>query len=149
MDDVLVRAVFLVHAGATWYMTGLIWFVQVVHYPLLRNVGGSVFVTYEKRHTTLTTWAVGPPMLIEAAAAVLLFWIRPSGIFTWQVWAGAGLLTIIWLSTALLQVPCHNLLSRGFDVAVHDRLVTTNWIRTIGWSSRGLLVLCMAWSAWC
>lgn len=29
----------LVHAAVTLYMTGVIWFVQVVHYPLFSCVG--------------------------------------------------------------------------------------------------------------
>ena len=148
MYDASVRLILLSHAGATWYMTGLIWFVQVVHYPLFRGVGSSDFAMYEQRHTGLTSWVVGPPMLIEGATAVSLFWLCPSGIPTWQVWLGVALLAVVWLSTALVQVPCHNLLSKGFDVAVHERLVATNWVRTIAWSSRGLLVLWMAWSAW-
>ena len=148
MYDTLSRLIFLSHVGATWYMTGLIWFVQVVHYPLFGVVGSSKFTMYEQRHTTLTTWVVGPPMLIEATAAVLLFWLRPSVIPTWQVWLGVTLLAVVWVSTGLLQVPCHNLLSKGFNVAVHERLVATNWVRTVAWSSRGLLVLWMTWCAW-
>ena len=29
----------LLHAGATFFMCGLIWFVQIVHYPLFAQVG--------------------------------------------------------------------------------------------------------------
>jgi hypothetical protein len=44
---------------------------------------------------------------------------------------GAGLLLIIWLSTALLQAPYHQRLSQGFDLNVHQQLVRTNWIRMV------------------
>ena len=81
-------------------------------------------------------------------SAVLLFWLRPSVIPTWQVGLGIVLLAVVWISTGLLQVPCHNLLSKGFNVAVHERLVATNWVRTVAWSWRGLLVLWMTWCAW-
>jgi hypothetical protein len=30
----------LLHLAATLYMVGVIWFVQVVHYPLFSKVGG-------------------------------------------------------------------------------------------------------------
>lgn len=36
----LPGALLLVHAAATWAMVGLVWFVQVVHYPLFAQVGG-------------------------------------------------------------------------------------------------------------
>jgi hypothetical protein len=147
MNDNLIRLVFLSHAAATWYMTGLIWFVQIVHYPLFAAVGSEEFSSYEQRHTSLTTWVVAPPMLLEVATAVLLFWFRPPGVSVWQLWVGIILLAAIWLSTFLLQVPCHETLSNEFDEIVHQRLVSTNWIRTIAWSLRGLLVLWMAWVA--
>jgi hypothetical protein len=86
-------------------------------------------------------------MLLEVFTALLIFWFRPPGVETWQLWIGLTLLGVIWLSTALIQVPCHEVLSQGFDPVVHHRLVTTNWIRTTAWSLRALLVLWMAMPA--
>jgi hypothetical protein len=147
MSDPIIRMVFLTHLAATLLMTGVIWFVQVVHYPLFTGIGRPDFSAYEQRHKALTTWVVGPPMLVEAATAVPLFWFRPAGILTWQLGTGLALIAIIWFSTAFLQVPSHKLLSKGFEPAVHKRLVSTNWIRTAAWSLRSLLVLWMAWSS--
>ena len=128
---------------STWYMVGLIWMVQVVHYPLFAKVGSEQFVGYQISHQTLTTLVVGPPMLVEIATAVLLIWIRPVAIPAWIVFVALGLLAIVWASTAFLQVPCHEKLTDGFDVAVHWRLVLSNWIRTFGWTARGVLVTWM------
>lgn len=147
MNNPLVRLLFLTHLGSSLYMVGLIWFVQVVHYPLFARVGGAEFAAYEQRHTVYVTWVVAPAMLIEAATAVLLFWFRPTAVPSFILWTGLALLGVIWLSTALLQVPCHDVLSRGFDSLVHQRLVSTNWLRTSAWSLRGVLVLWMAWVA--
>ncbi|MEQ1727476.1 MAG: hypothetical protein ABL982_03770 [Vicinamibacterales bacterium] len=61
----------------------------------------------------------------------------------WLAVAGAVLLAIIWASTALLQVPAHNRLERGFDADVHRRLVRTNWIRTVCWTARVVVALTM------
>ncbi len=146
--DIINRLIFLAHAAATLYMTGLIWFVQIVHYPLLASTGSAEFMAYEKRHMSLTTWVVMPPMLVEIATAVLLFWLRPAGVTSWQVWSGITLLTMIWLSTAFLQVPCHEKLTKGFNTDAHQRLVSTNWIRTVAWTLRGLLVTWMMWNTW-
>ncbi|MGL4551103.1 MAG: hypothetical protein ACRC33_07945 [Gemmataceae bacterium] len=146
MNESFVRLVWLLHLASTLFMTGLIWFVQVVHYPLFDGTGGPEFSAYEQRHTAATTYVVGPAMLLEGATAAILFWFRPARIATWQLWAGTALLAVIWLSTAFVQIPCHEVLSRGFDSDVHQRLVSTNWIRTAAWSLRGLLLLWMAWS---
>lgn len=147
MNDTAARLILLGHLASTLFMTGVIWFVQVVHYPLFAGTGRAEFCAYERRHTGLTTWVVAPPMLAEAATAVLLFWFRPAGASTWQLVAGLALVAAIWLSTALLQVPCHERLCREFDPAAHRRLVSTNWIRTSAWSLRGALVLWVAWGA--
>lgn len=52
-----------------------------------------------------------------------------------------GLVLAIWLVTFFWSVPQHGTLSLGFDVGAHALLVQTNWIRTMAWSGRSLLLL--------
>jgi hypothetical protein len=145
MTDALFQVVLLENLGSSLLMTGLIWFVQIVHYPLFARVGAREFVGYEKDHSQLTSLVVGPPMLIEAAAAVGLLFPRPGWLPSWAVWAGVGLLVVIWLSTAAIQVPSHARLEAGFDTAVHRRLVRSNWIRTLAWTLRSGIALYLVW----
>jgi hypothetical protein len=133
--------VLLLHAAATLFMTGLIWFVQVVHYPMFANVGREGFSAYAQLHSALTTWVVAPVMLVELAAAFYL--LTAPQVPRWLSITGAVLLAIVWLSTLLLQVPRHEQLSHGFDATAHFWLVRTNWIRTIGWSLRAVVSLAM------
>lgn len=128
----------VVHAAATWFMTGLIWFVQIVHYPLFDGVGSQGFIAYEERHRQLTTLVVGPLMLAELITGAWLIVRRPPDVPAAAAWAGFALIAAIWLSTALLQVPAHGELSSGFDGQAHARLVTTNWLRTIAWTARSI-----------
>lgn len=139
----LTSILLAVHAAATLIMVGLIWFVQVVHYPLFGAVGTDGFASYARRHAQLTSWVVGPPMLIEAASALALLFFAPPGVPAFILWLGLALLALIWLSTALFQVPAHTRLQQGFDPVLHQGLVRSNWIRTLAWSGRGLLVLWM------
>lgn len=145
MNESLIRLLFLVHLASTLFMVGLIWFVQVVHYPLFSRVGTSEFPTYEQSHTSRTTWVVFPPMILELATAILLLRYRPTAVPLLPCLAGLALLLLIWLSTAFLQVPCHTALSVRYDPAVHRRLVATNTLRTLAWTLRGLLALAMTW----
>ena len=133
----------LSHVAATLFMVGLIWFVQIVHYPLFGSVGTKDFRAYAESHSRLTSWVVGPPMLLEASTAVLLLFVRPESVPATLAWIGAVLLAVVWLSTALLQVPRHTALGFGFDAEAHRFLVLSNWTRTIAWSLRGLIVLWM------
>jgi hypothetical protein len=133
--------ILLVHAGATLFMAGLIWFVQIVHYPLFARVEPRVFPGYEIEHMRRTGWIVTPVMLLEAATAIaLLFDPRVPAP---AAWGGAVLLAVVWLSTAFLQAPRHVTLRAGFDATLHARLVATNWIRTAAWSLRAVLALAL------
>ncbi len=135
--------VLLANLSTTLFMVGVIWFVQVVHYPLFSRVGGEGFALYSEVHSRLTTYVVGPPMLAEAATALLLVFRRPVEIPLWAALVGLALIGMIWASTALLQVPRHTALGSGFDRAALSGLVLTNWLRTAAWSVRGALVLWM------
>ena len=139
----LTTPLLLAHVAATWFMVGLIWFVQIVHYPLFGRVGAEGFPAYAESHSRLTSWVVGPPMLLEASTAVLLLFFRPGSVPASLAWIGAALLAAVWLSTAFLQVPRHTTLGLGFDAEAHRLLVLSNWTRTIAWSLRGLIVLQM------
>jgi hypothetical protein len=135
--------VLLVQLAATWFLVGLIWFVQRVHYPLFDRVERAAFAAFEREHQRRTTWVVAPPMLVELALAVWLACERPPGVPGWMVWLGLALVAGIWLSTALLQVPRHQILALGYEPRVHRQLVITNWLRTLAWSVRGLLAVVM------
>ncbi len=133
----MIEALALVHAAATWFMVGLIWFVQVVHYPLFAGVDGPRWTEYGRRHQARTTLVVGPVMLVELLSAAWLLALMPGAITI----AGAVLLAVVWLSTFLVQVPLHGRLDGGHDATVIRRLVATNWIRTTLWTARGVLAL--------
>lgn len=124
-------------------MTGLIWFVQVVHYPLFAFVQPDTFKEYEARHTGRTTIVVGPVMLVELGCSLALLGFRPAPVPLWAVWTGVLLLAVIWLSTFFISVPCHSELAKGFNPRAARALVRTNWIRTFAWTLRALLAMGM------
>lgn len=145
MDDSIARALMMFHVMATLFMVGVIWFVQIIHYPLFAHIGTADFVAYEQAHARRTVWVVGPPMLIELITGILLLWVRPAGVTLTHSMLGVALIAVVCFSTQFVQVPCHARLSQSFDPSVHRRLVTTNWVRTATWSLRGLLVIWMVW----
>lgn len=135
----------LINCISTWYMVGLIWMVQVVHYPLFSKVGETGFASYEQSHSLRITPVVGVPMLLELITAMVLCFAAPQAVPRWMMWAGLILLGLIWISTAMLQVPCHQKLSQGFDLEAYRYLVVSNWIRTVLWTARGGL---MGYALW-
>lgn len=135
--------VLLVHAVATFAMTGIIWFVHVVHYPLFQSVGRAEFSAYSASHSRLTTRVMAPPMLAELATAVLLLRFRPDAVDLCPVLAGLALTFVIWLATMGLSVPKHTRLASGFDEPTWRALCRGNWVRTVAWSARAVLVVVM------
>ena len=129
------------HIGSTLYMAGVIWFVQIVHYPLFGLVGKNEFQTYERSHQTRTTFVVAGPMVIELLSGLYLVWQQSMNNSYPLLLCGLVLLGLIWASTFLIQVPVHEKLSRDSNSGLIFKLVTTNWIRTLAWTARALIVL--------
>jgi hypothetical protein len=59
--------------------------------------------------------------------------------------ANLGALGLIWASTLFIQMPIHKRLGRGYDAALIDWLVFSNWLRSGLWSVRSFLVLWLAY----
>jgi hypothetical protein len=121
-------------------MTGLIWFVQIVHYPLLRILGCAEADNYHRTHMHRTGWIVGPVMLTEAITALYFYRVPYPGTPLSYWLAGLALVGVIWLSTIGLQAPAHVSLLKEYDEGEIDWLIRTNWIRTISWSLRTVIL---------
>lgn len=132
--------IILIHVASTFYMTGLIWFVQAVHYPLFQQVGEGDFPQYEKKHMRMTTWVVAP-MIPEIISLIAWGALDPAVWFSWWYWVNGIGLAIIWISTAIFQVPLHTRLLGGKDEKTVAHLVQTNWIRTVCWTLRSMVLM--------
>lgn len=143
MNDSLTQIVFLTQLVTTLFMVGVIWFVQIVDYPLLALIGLAEAPWYGQRHRILATRVMAVPMLIEWVTSFMLLIDRPAGIEDWMVWTGLGLLMVIAYFTVVTVRTCLRQLSQDFEPEVHQRLLRVNWIRVWCWSLRGALVVWM------
>ena len=140
----MTHVVLLAHVAATWFMVGIIWIIQRVHYPLFDRVVQDDFIRFEADHQQRIFPLVGPGMLVELITGIWLAVIRPVPIPLWMVWTGLGLIAVNVLSTAIIQIPLHEHLAKvGYDSETHARMVQSNWLRTAAWTLRGLLTLGM------
>jgi hypothetical protein len=140
-----VEAVVLAaQAVASGAMCGLIWFVQVVHYPLFARITGDASGEHADENQRRTSWVVVPFMLVEAATAAAIAIAPPAGVGREAALVGVVLILALWISTAAVQVPLHARLSReGHQRAVVDALVRSNWFRTAAWTARAVLAAWM------
>ena len=139
--------VLLLNLVATMFMVGLIWMVQIVHYPLLALVGVDRASAVAIEHQARTARVVGLPMAVEGVTALWLMFDRPDGVNVLLAWFSAAILGVVLLCTVLLSVPLHARMAENPDATVGRRLVITNWPRTFGWTFRGILVALMMWQA--
>lgn len=137
------EAILVVHTAATLVMVGLIWFVQIVHYPLLARFGSETSTSVAEEHQRRTGYVVALPMAVEGVTTLALLADAPSSVWVGWPWIGAVLLAIVLLSTVLLSVPLHARMARSHDERTGRRLVLTNWPRTIGWTARGVICAVM------
>ncbi len=138
IDNLFILA-FVIHVYACTFMTGVIWIIQLVHYPMFKDLELSTFNHAMKRHQKGMSKVVLAIMLIELFSGVALITLM-KGI-NLAVIINLLILVVIWVITFLVSVPCHSrlLVTKSSDTI--NRLVLTNWPRTLLWSGRSLCLM--------
>ena len=139
MSEIILLANFV----AATVMTGVIWFVQWVHYPLLASVPVDRAVETANKHQRSTGQVLAIPMAVEGFTTLGLLISRPEGVQIIWPWIGAVLLAVALGSTVILSVPLHAKMVANPTAEVGRRLVVTNWPRTIAWSARAVVCTVM------
>lgn len=134
-----MTTIFILHLTATAVMTGLIWTIQLLHYPFFHHLDKETFSEQMTVHRTKISFIVVPAMLLELFTGLWLMIYATTHITSFT--AGFVLIILIWLSTFLMQMPQHAQIADGYNRAAVDKLVKTNWARTALWSVRLLLLL--------
>ena len=140
--------ILLLNAAATLFMLGLIWFVQIVHYPLMGMVPDQISLRYAAEHQWRTTWIVAPAMCVEAISGLLVVFVHPVGMGPGVAALGFLIIVFIFYRTGVVHVPQHRFLASQHEVdTCRDEtcreLVRSNWLRTVAWTIRGALVVFM------
>jgi hypothetical protein len=143
MTGSIAQAVLIAQVLASVGMFGVIWTIQLVHYPLMAHIPPSAFVEYERRHTKAIALIVGPFMAIEGLCVLAVFFARPPSIPFWMPLTGGILEALAIGTTAFVSAPLHGRLENGYDSALLSRLIRTNWVRTIAWTGRAFIAVAM------
>jgi hypothetical protein len=115
-------------------MTGVIWFVQVVHYPSFYQINDAKYHTINQQKTSLI---VVPVMVLELVFSII---VTVQGSGNYLEISQFLLLVVIWLSTFFWQVPHHKALAKEIHTASISKLVYTNWLRTFAWTGRVIIL---------
>lgn len=134
--------------AATWAMAGVIWVVQLVHYPIFdaveRGADGERWRSFGDRHRRMISLVVGPFMAVEGVTGIWIVLDPPGSSGRALPVVAALLMAVAYGVTAFVSVPLHERLTAVFDDDAHRRLVSTNWLRTVAWTARGLVLAVLA-----
>jgi len=143
--DGLFEVAFAGQLLACFFMTGVIWIIQLIQYPGFIFSDREQFTNFHMFHSHRITFVVGPMMVLELLTAALLFAAHSQSSMVWATWTITGLnlasVVLLWALTFFISVPIHNKLTLGFDAGHVRKLTVTNWYRTALWSFRSALLL--------
>ncbi len=133
--------IFLFNLVLSFIAVGLIWTIQLVHYPSMRYISKDKFPEYHNFHSIRISILAMPLMLAELVTSIMLWYQNLNNAIQAIFLINLIIVVLIWFSTFLIQVPLHNALSKEKNTEKLSKLIYTNWIRTILWTSRSILMI--------
>ena len=126
-----------IHFLSTSLMVGIIWVIQLLHYPAFHFIKESDYVEFQHFHMERISFIVVPVMVLELFSAfMLVYYIQSNLLILCLI-----ILLFIWLITFIFFTKLHQSLLGGYDKTIVDKLVRINWSRTILWSIRLIILI--------
>lgn len=130
--------IFMVHLISTSIMVGLIWLIQVVHYPSFLFIDIEKYSKFQKFHMSRISYVVIPIMMIELLSGVYLFLFYTFSIY---LIIELFILAITWILTGLFFSRMHTELVEKFNKNIINKMINLNWFRTCFWSIRLVILM--------
>jgi hypothetical protein len=146
IGDMRPRWIFLAAFALVLYGNGAGFIESFVNYSSWHLIGSREFLAYHHFIAPRVLTFLVAPALLGTAVTILMLWSRPVAIPAWAVWAAIAAQTVVWVSTATIQVPIQLQLSQqGLSLDLIERLIVTNfWLRRIPYGMCAGLFLWMA-----
>ena len=122
---------------STSIMVGVIWVIQLLHYPSFHFINDQKYIEFQHFHMQRISIIVIPAMLTELASALLLAYFFESSLTIILL----ALVIGNWAITLIFFTNMHQKLTDGYNHSIVNRLVQINWSRTALWSLRLIILL--------
>ena len=119
------------------YLVSLVFMTQFITYPTFLHIDKDKFSEYHRKYVNNISFIVAPVMLIELLTLLLIAYFSSEFLIIKSLF----LLLVIWLTTFFIMIPSHNKISKTFNKKEINRLINYNWVRTILWSFKLLLII--------
>jgi hypothetical protein len=134
----------LLWTAVIFYVTGQIWFGQIVVYPLFGKVGAAEYVTYHRYYSSRIPLPVILPGFASFLLPLALVVVRPAPVPLWLALANVACGVVGLAVTVGWEIPRHARLEREGKVEpVIRELIRYNWPRTLALTGSALLTLAM------
>ena len=121
-----------IHSLVDFGMCVVLWLVQLVIYPSFLRVNSSDLLAWHKAYTFRVSFVILPLMFGQLVLAILSVTEGPS-ILEWLAFV---FVLVCWTLTFFVSVPLHRKIEQN-DITreTRQKLIITNWPRTILWSA--------------
>ena len=127
-----------------FYDLGVIWFAQLVVYPLFAKAGSDEYVAYHRFYSSRIPLPVILPGFACFLCPIVLIFFHPVSIPLWIALANAVCGLVALVVTVALEIPRHYRLENGGkQERVIGELILYNWPRTLGITGSAFLTLIM------
>ncbi len=133
--------VLLINLFSAFAMTGIIWLIQLTHYPSFRYVEMKAWPQFHTFHTGSITLVVAPLMMAQLLSSITLLFSPLFLNYKFLLIINLALVCVVFIATAFISVPIHNKIAEFFDSSLIESLILTNWIRTISWTLNSVLLI--------
>ena len=120
-----------IHSLVDFGMCVVLWLVQLVIYPSFLRVEPSELIAWHKAYTFRVSFVILPLMLGQLVIAILSVWEDPSIL----EWVAFTFVLVCWILNFFVSVPLHRKIEQNDTTEeTRQKLIATNWPRTILWS---------------
>lgn len=119
------------HSLVDFGMCVVLWLVQLVIYPSFLRLKSNELVAWHKTYTFRVSFVILPLMFGQLALSILSV-VGDASILEWTAFA---FVLVCWILTFFVSVPLHRKIEQN-DITreTRQKLIATNWPRTILWS---------------
>tara|TARA_B100000965_G_C19499684_1_gene716873 strand:- start:634 stop:1059 length:426 start_codon:yes stop_codon:yes gene_type:complete len=132
-----IESILLFQIVINVYLLGVIIMTQFITYPTFLIIDKNSFNKYHRKYVNIISIIVAPAMVLEITSLIVLVYLSKDFLLVKSL----ILLLFIWLTTFIIMVPSHNILSRKNDSKEIKKLININWVRTFLWSVKLIVML--------
>ena len=132
-----IESILLFQIVINVYLLGVIIMTQFITYPTFLIIDKNSFNKYHRKYVNIISIIVAPAMVLEITSLIVLVYLSKDFLLVKSL----ILLLCIWLTTFIIMVPSHNILSRKNDSKEIKKLININWVRSFLWSVKLIVML--------